>query len=106
MTETVAQLLALHRSGEMSPTETVRRTFARLLAADDPAMFIGLRAEEELLAEAAALDAPGKRDLSLFGIPVAVKDNIDVAGLPTTAACPARPAPPPRPATLPPHAGR
>ena len=85
---TVASLLAAHRSG--SPlTDTVRGVYARLAAHDDPAMFITLRPEAEVLAEAQALAALGDTSLPLYGIPVAVKDNIDVAGLPTTAACPA-----------------
>ena len=43
---------------------------------------------EEALRKAKALNRlPNKHDLPLFGIPYAVKDNIDVAGIPTTAAC-------------------
>jgi allophanate hydrolase len=87
--ETIAQLLAMHRSGQRPVSETVARTYARLRAAGDPAIFIALREEAEVLAEAAALEGGGDRSLPLHGIPVAVKDNIDVAGLPTTAACPA-----------------
>ena len=47
MTETIAQLLALHRSGERPVAETVARTYARLRAADDPAIFIALREEAD-----------------------------------------------------------
>jgi len=50
---------------------------------------MGLREEDNVLAEATALADDGDRTLPLYGIPVAVKDNIDVRGLPTTAACPA-----------------
>src|SRR5215831_12237514 len=92
--ETVAAIVEAHRSGAASPEATVARAYARIRAHDDPAIFIALRAVADALAKAKALAAERNRDRSLadrplFGVPVAVKDNIDVAGLPTTAACPA-----------------
>ncbi len=89
MTETVAAIVAAHRAGETTPARTVARSFARIRAHDDPAVFISLRAEEEAVAEAQQLAKRDPAKLPLYGVPVAVKDNIDVAGLPTTAACPA-----------------
>jgi len=78
-----------HHSGASSPEATVARTYTRIRAHGDPAIFITLRDEADARAEAADLAAKGDTDLPLYGVPVAVKDNIDVAGLPTTAACPA-----------------
>ena len=89
MTETVAALIAAHRAGTMSPAQTVARSFQRIRDHNDPAIFISLRDEKHALAEAEALTAKDAARLPLYGIPVAVKDNIDVAGLPSTAACPA-----------------
>jgi allophanate hydrolase len=89
VSETVAALVEAHRSGAASPEQTVARCFARIRAHGDPAVFIALRAEAAALAEARALAAEGGADRPLYGVPVAVKDNIDVKGLPTTAACPA-----------------
>ena len=89
MTETVAEIVAAHRAGSMSPVQTVARSFSRIRDHNDPAIFISLRDENDALREAEALTAKDAAQLSLLGIPVAVKDNIDVAGLPTTAACPA-----------------
>jgi len=87
--ETVAAIVEAHRSGASSPEATVARTYARIRAHGDPAIFITLRDEADALAEATALAANGDTDLPLYGVPFAVKDNIDVKGLPTTAACPA-----------------
>ncbi len=71
-----------------SPTAAVHQALAALKAYDDPATFISLKPEATLLAEAAALEAAGPEGKPLYGLIFAVKDNIDAAGLPTTAACP------------------
>ncbi|MCD0423119.1 allophanate hydrolase [Rubrivivax sp. JA1024] len=86
--ETISEIVAAHRAGTTTPAQTIARCYQRIRAHADPALFITLRDEADAIAEAVALAA---RDpsLPLYGVPVAVKDNIDVAGLPTTAACPA-----------------
>jgi allophanate hydrolase len=87
--DTIAAIVAVHRSGAASPEATIANCYARIRAHADPAIFIALRDEADALAEAKTLAATGNTDLPLYGVPVAVKDNIDVKGLPTTAACPA-----------------
>ena len=89
VTETVAAIVAAHRARTTSPAETVARSFARIRSHNDPAVFISLRDEQDAIAEAESLAGKDASALPLFGVPVAVKDNIDVKGLPTTAACPA-----------------
>jgi allophanate hydrolase len=89
VTETVAEIVAAHRAGRLTPAQTVARSYARIREHNDPAIFINLRDEKAAVAEAEALVARDAATLPLYGVPIAVKDNIDVAGLPTTAACPA-----------------
>jgi allophanate hydrolase len=86
--ETVAEITTAYRSGAATPADIVARSYARMRTLDDPAVFISTLDEREALAEAQALEANGDPNLPLFGIPVAVKDNIDVRGFATTAACP------------------
>jgi allophanate hydrolase len=89
VTWTLGAILAAHRDGSLTPVQTVARSYARIRAYDDPAIFISLREESEAIAEAERLSPDLAAQAPLYGVPVAVKDNIDVAGLPTTAACPA-----------------
>jgi allophanate hydrolase len=96
---TIASLVAAHRTGARSPEQTVAQSYARIREHNDPAVFISLRAEGDARAEARAL-AGTDADRPLLGVPVAVKDNIDVVGLPTTAACPAFAYQPRRDATV------
>jgi allophanate hydrolase len=67
----------------------------------DPApVWISLVAKQDALSRARSLENDGPGSLPLFGIPFAVKDNIDVAGMPTTAGCPAFAYTPPKSATV------
>ena len=99
MSETVAAIVAAHRAGHLTPAQTVARSFQRIRDHNDPAVFISLRDEKQAIAEAETLSTKDAMELPLYGIPVAVKDNIDVAGLSTTAACPAYAYMPPHDAT-------
>ena len=68
-------------------TEVIEEVLSRIAAWNDPATFIFLPPKDELLAMAEEVEAMD-RSLPLWGVPFVVKDNIDVAGWPTTAACP------------------
>lgn len=77
--------------GGLTAVERVRTAYRRIRDADRSEVWIALRSEDDALVEALAVDervAAGERP-ALAGFTLAIKDNIDVAGLQTTAACPA-----------------
>ena len=82
---TIPALHAAYAAG-LDPRAAVTEAYRRLREADDPGIFITLVPEDEALAAAEAL-GPFDPEKKLWGVPFAVKDNVDVAGLPTTAAC-------------------
>jgi allophanate hydrolase len=84
-------LARLYQARDFSPRHVVNAILQRIGAHPDPAVWIHLVPQGSLLSQAESVEkrrAQGE-PLPLYGIPFAVKDMIDVAGLPTTAACPA-----------------
>ena len=72
----------------MTPVEAVEAALAADRAHNDPAIWITRVPDDVVLAQAQKLQAEGRCGRPFWGVPFAVKDNIDVAGQPTTAACP------------------
>lgn len=87
-------LQSLYREARLTPTEVVHAVYDRIAARGEDHVWIHLCAREQALAQAQQLEQRQRQSLRpwaempLYGLPFAVKDNIDVAGLPTTAACP------------------
>jgi aspartyl-tRNA(Asn)/glutamyl-tRNA(Gln) amidotransferase subunit A len=81
----LARLAERLRAGELSPREAVELYLERIEAHRELNAYITVRAEEAL-AEADAAESAATPRGPLWGVPVAVKDVIDVAGTRTTAA--------------------
>ncbi|GAA0309954.1 allophanate hydrolase [Rhodovulum strictum] len=84
---TLAALRDAYGAGA-TPLDVVEQVIVRRAALADPAVFITPTPDAALRDAARQLMDEGPLGRPLYGIPFAVKDNIDVAGLPTTAACP------------------
>ena len=76
-------------NGELTPEDVASGILERLSNAPDDHVWISQVPSEDLMARARFLQRQDMAAYPLYGLPFAVKDNIDVAGLPTTAACPA-----------------
>lgn len=76
-------------AGGTRPVEVIDQALARIDATGDLNAWIHVVPRDELERAAAALGSWTPDCGPLWGVPFAVKDNIDVGGVPTTAACPA-----------------
>jgi allophanate hydrolase len=83
---TIENLKNAYKNG-LSPQEVVDEIFNRIKIINDPNIFINLTALDSLHADAKKLGNYNP-NLPLWGIPFAVKDNIDVKKMMTTAGCP------------------
>jgi len=84
----IAHLRSLYLSGGLTPTALVEGLDERIGKDDTHHIWIRRLTLQEMLAYASELEGKDPATLPLYGIPFAIKDNIDLAGIPTTAACP------------------
>ena len=84
---TIAGLHRHYRDGDFTPQELLETLLAQCREDDNP-IWITLLQMDQLAPYLSNLEDKGPDELPLYGIPFAIKDNIDLAGVPTTAACP------------------
>jgi allophanate hydrolase len=83
----IQQLHAEYAAG-LSALAVVDEVLTAIEAAGDPGIFISMAESADIRSSASNLGAFDPVAKPLWGVPFAVKDNIDVAGMMTTAGCP------------------
>jgi allophanate hydrolase len=83
----IADLLRAYRAKRLTPTEVIDSACSRADQSPDRHVWITRLPRERLLEFARALERRSMDELPLYGIPFVIKDNIDLAGVPTTAGC-------------------
>jgi allophanate hydrolase len=82
----MASLTECYASGRLQPVEVVREAYRRIRARGADFVWTALVDEPTALAAAAALGSFSPHR-PLYGLPFSVKDNVDIAGFPTTSGC-------------------
>ncbi|MBN2981154.1 MULTISPECIES: allophanate hydrolase [Cohnella] len=85
---TIEWLSAAYANRELEPEDVIRELIARAEADADMNIWITPPRMERIRPYLERLEATDPSSLPLWGIPFAIKDNIDCAGIPTTAGCP------------------
>ena len=88
MNLSISHLQNEYRTGRLSPVALVKLIDTLTHQDDDYCVWIRRLSLDEMLVYAKKLEGKSPESLPLYGIPFAIKDNIDLAGIPTTAACP------------------
>ncbi len=88
MNLSISYLQSEYRSGRLTPTKLVTSLANLIHQEDTHHIWIHRLSQEEMLVYAKKLEDSSPESLPLYGVPFAIKDNIDLAGVPTTAACP------------------
>lgn len=84
----IAALHSGYAAGTFTPADVIELVLTRIATQPEHNAWISVLSRERLLAYARALSKLDPKLFPLYGIPFAIKDNIDLAGTPTTAACP------------------
>jgi len=84
----IVDLLQGYAARHFTVTQVLEHVLARIDSAPERHVWISRLSRERVMAYARALETRSPESLPLYGVPFAIKDNIDLAGVATTAGCP------------------